>query len=269
MSSSSPRKDALSWDDYFMSLAFLTAMRSKDPSTQVGACIVNDRNRIVGVGYNGMPSNCPSDQLPWSKVSPEGELDTKYPYVVHAELNAVLNKNAESCSGCRIYTTLFPCNECAKVIIQAGIKQVIFASDKQKEKLSAKASRRLFELANVELRQHVPEAELLHLPLRYTEEAKAAKAKEPLPQPLPPPVLPSQSKVTGPSAPKLGLPVLSTIACDSHGCGCGCGTATGVDAVAPGSRLGTGAAALAASVALVAGCALAGRRRIPALLKRM
>mmetsp|Transcript_116409 Transcript_116409/g.163666 ORF Transcript_116409/g.163666 Transcript_116409/m.163666 type:complete len:270 (+) Transcript_116409:57-866(+) len=269
MGSSSPRKDALSWDDYFMSLAFLTAMRSKDPSTQVGACIVNDRNRIVGVGYNGMPSNCPSDQLPWSKVSPEGELETKYPYVVHAELNAVLNKNAESCSGCRIYTTLFPCNECAKVIIQAGIKQVIFASDKQKEKLSAKASRRLFELANVELRQHVPEAELLQLPLRYTEEAKAAKAAKAKEAPMPAlPPLPSQSKVIGQaSTPRLGLPVLSTIACDSHTCGCG--TATGDAAVAPGCRLGTGAAAVAASVALVAGCALAGRRRIPSLLKRM
>ena len=189
--------------------------------------------------------------------------------MVHVELNAVLSKNAETCSGCRIYTTLFPCNECAKVIMQAGIKQVIFASDKQKEKLAAKAPRRLFELANVELKQHVPEAELLHLPLRYTEEAKAAKAKEPLPQPLPSPLLPSQSAVTGPSAPRLGLSVFPTIACDSHGCGCGCGTATGVDAVAPGCRLGTGAAAFAASIALVAGCALAGRRRIPALLKRM
>ena len=155
----------------------------------------------------------------------------------------MLSKNAETCSGCRIYTTLFPCNECAKVIMQAGIKQVIFASDKQKEKLAAKASRRLFELANVELRQHVPEAELLHLPLHYTEEAKAAKAKEPLPQPLPPPLLPSQSAVTGPSAPRLGLSVDPTIACDSHGCSCGCGTTTGVDAVAPGCRLGTGAAA--------------------------
>mmetsp|Transcript_20803 Transcript_20803/g.39078 ORF Transcript_20803/g.39078 Transcript_20803/m.39078 type:complete len:235 (-) Transcript_20803:86-790(-) len=167
-----PREGALSWDDYFMSLAFLTAMRSKDPSTQVGACIVNDRNRIIGVGYNGMPSNCSNDDLPWSKKSPEGELATKYPYVVHAELNAVLNKNAESCSGCRIYSTLFPCNECAKVIIQAGIKQVIYASDKHSDRTSAKASRRLFALAGVELRQHVPEKEQLNLPLRYDDEAK-------------------------------------------------------------------------------------------------
>ncbi|CAK9049856.1 unnamed protein product [Durusdinium trenchii] len=138
--SSGPRKGALSWDDYFMGLAFLTAMRSKDPSTQVGACIVNGRNRIVGVGYNGMPSNCSNDELPWGKKSHEGLLSTKYPYVVHAELNAVLNKNAESAAGCRIYTTLFPCNECAKVIIQAGIQQVIYASDKHSDRMSARAT---------------------------------------------------------------------------------------------------------------------------------
>mmetsp|Transcript_118345 Transcript_118345/g.166331 ORF Transcript_118345/g.166331 Transcript_118345/m.166331 type:complete len:274 (+) Transcript_118345:31-852(+) len=164
-----PRKGALSWDDYFMGLAFLTAMRSKDPSTQVGACIVNDRNRIIGVGYNGMPSNCPNEDLPWGKKSTSGELATKYPYVVHAELNAVLNKNSESCAGCRIYTTLFPCNECAKVIIQAGIQQVIYASDKHSERLSAKASRRLFNLAGVEMRHYETEKELLALPLRYEE----------------------------------------------------------------------------------------------------
>ncbi|CAJ1388496.1 unnamed protein product [Effrenium voratum] len=162
-----PRRGALSWDDYFMGLAFLTAMRSKDPSTQVGACIVNDRNRIIGVGYNGMPTNCPNEELPWSKTSSSGELATKYPYVVHAELNAVLNKNAESCAGCRLYSTLFPCNECAKVIIQAGIRQVIYASDKHAVRASAQASRRLFELAGVEMRHYEPEKESLQLPLRY------------------------------------------------------------------------------------------------------
>lgn len=172
--SQGPRKGALSWDDYFMCLAFLTAMRSKDPSTQVGACIVNARNRIIGVGYNGMPSNCPNDELPWGKKSSSGELATKYPYVVHAELNAVLNKNSESCAGCRIYTTLFPCNECAKVIIQAGIREVIYASDKHSERLSAKASRRLFDLAGVEMRHFAPEKDLLALPLRYTEDRHRA-----------------------------------------------------------------------------------------------
>lgn len=170
-----PRKGALSWDDYFMGLAFLTAMRSKDPSTQVGACIVNARNRIIGVGYNGIPSNCPNDELPWGKKSSSGELATKYPYVVHAELNAVLNKNSESCAGCRIYTTLFPCNECAKVIIQAGIREVIYASDKHSERLSAKASRRLFDLAGVEMRHFAPEKDLLALPLRYTEDRQRAE----------------------------------------------------------------------------------------------
>ncbi|CAK9049854.1 unnamed protein product [Durusdinium trenchii] len=178
--SSGPRKGALSWDDYFMGLAFLTAMRSKDPSTQVGACIVNGRNRIVGVGYNGMPSNCSNDELPWGKKSHEGLLSTKYPYVVHAELNAVLNKNAESAAGCRIYTTLFPCNECAKVIIQAGIQQVIYASDKHSDRMSARASRRLFDLAGVEMRQFVPEKDLLALPLRYVEDQQSAPRTSPL-----------------------------------------------------------------------------------------
>ena len=181
--SAHPRQGALSWDDYFMGLAFLTSMRSKDPSTQVGACIVNDRNRIIGVGYNGMPSNCPNEELPWGKKSSEGFLSTKYPYVVHAELNAVLNKNAESAAGCRIYTTLFPCNECAKVIIQAGIRQVIYASDKHSDRLSARASRRLFELAGVEMRHFVSEKDLLALPLRYMEDRKRCN---PTPAPVAP-----------------------------------------------------------------------------------
>lgn len=165
------RIDVLSWDDYFMSVAFLTALRSKDPSTQVGACIVNQERRIVGVGYNGFPTGIPDESLPWAKSSPEGELETKYPYVCHAELNAVLNKNAESCRDCRLYATLHPCNECAKVLIQSGIREVIFASDKYHDRPSMTASRRLFQLAGVETRQHLPEAgPVLQLALRDPDE---------------------------------------------------------------------------------------------------
>eukprot|EP00747_Dinoflagellata_sp_TGD_P164290 gnl/TRDRNA2_/TRDRNA2_184027_c0_seq1.p1 gnl/TRDRNA2_/TRDRNA2_184027_c0~~gnl/TRDRNA2_/TRDRNA2_184027_c0_seq1.p1 ORF type:complete len:274 (+),score=33.17 gnl/TRDRNA2_/TRDRNA2_184027_c0_seq1:61-822(+) len=168
------RSSVLGWDDYFMSVAFLTAMRSKDPSTQVGACIVNNDNRIVGVGYNGFPTGIEDDALPWGKKSPQGEFDTKYPYVCHAELNAVLNKNAESCVGCRIYSSLFPCNECAKVIIQAGIRKVVYMSDKHAAQISSKASRRLFKLAGVEMVQHVPEMSGLHIALRYADEVQCS-----------------------------------------------------------------------------------------------
>mmetsp|Transcript_114461 Transcript_114461/g.334651 ORF Transcript_114461/g.334651 Transcript_114461/m.334651 type:complete len:269 (-) Transcript_114461:206-1012(-) len=174
---SGERNGVLSWDDYFMSIAFLTAMRSKDPLTQVGACIVNDLNRIIGVGYNGFPSGVPGDALPWARESSEGELATKYPYVVHAELNAIMNKNAESCRGCRLYSTLFPCNECAKVVIQAGVRKVIYASDKHHDRPSSIASRRLFELAGVETCHHAPQASNLQIGLRYPDD-------EPLPEPL-------------------------------------------------------------------------------------
>eukprot|EP00416_Gambierdiscus_australes_P031273 CAMPEP_0171086818 /NCGR_PEP_ID=MMETSP0766_2-20121228/19778_1 /TAXON_ID=439317 /ORGANISM="Gambierdiscus australes, Strain CAWD 149" /LENGTH=267 /DNA_ID=CAMNT_0011544487 /DNA_START=57 /DNA_END=860 /DNA_ORIENTATION=+ len=172
------RPGVLSWDDYFMSVAFLTGMRSKDPATQVGACIVNDLNRIIGVGYNGWPSGIPEGALPWakwpsagsSKSDSEAALETKHPYVVHAEVNAVMNKNAESCRGCRIYTTLHPCNECAKVIIQAGIREVIYASDKHHHKPTSRASRELFRLAAVTTRHHAPETPSLHVYLRYPED---------------------------------------------------------------------------------------------------
>lgn len=173
------RTDVLAWDDYFMSVAFLTALRSKDPSTQVGACIVNEQKRIVGVGYNGFPTGIADEVLPWAKSSPHGELETKYPYVCHAELNAVLNKNAESCQGCRLYATLHPCNECAKVLIQSGIREVVFASDKYHDRPSMTASRRLFQLAGVETRQHLPEAgPVLQLALRDPEELEV------VPEPL-------------------------------------------------------------------------------------
>ena len=121
------RKDVLSWDQYFMGMAHLSAMRSKDPNTRVGACIVNPQKRVVGLGYNGFPYGCEDDEFPWAR---DGQfLETKYPYVVHAELNAILN-SIQDLHGCTLYVSLFPCNECAKAIIQAGITCVVYESDK-------------------------------------------------------------------------------------------------------------------------------------------
>ncbi|XP_077158434.1 deoxycytidylate deaminase isoform X2 [Paroedura picta] len=117
------RDDYLEWPEYFMAVAFLSAQRSKDPSSQVGACIVNSENKIVGIGYNGMPNGCSDDLLPWSRTA-DSKLDTKYPYVCHAELNAIMNKNSADVKGCSMYVALFPCNECAKLIIQADSNDV-------------------------------------------------------------------------------------------------------------------------------------------------
>ena len=139
------RKDYLGWDEYFMAIAKLSAMRSKDPNTQVGACIVSNDNRILSIGYNGAPNGFDDEKFPWGR---EGEnLDTKYPYVCHAEMNAILNyrgskKDLESA---RIYVDLFPCNECAKIIIQSGIKEVIYLSDKYAHSENNIASRRLLD----------------------------------------------------------------------------------------------------------------------------
>lgn len=143
-------RNVLTWDEYFMSLAHLSGMRSKDPNTQVGACIVNERKRIVGIGYNGLPYGCNDDEYPWERDG--GFLDTKYAYVVHAELNAILNAT-EPLQNCTIYVSLFPCNECAKAIIQSGIKEVVYESDKYRDTDSAKASRRMLNSAGVKLRQ--------------------------------------------------------------------------------------------------------------------
>jgi dCMP deaminase len=145
------RTDYLSWDEYFMGVALLSARRSKDPNTQVGACIVNPKNKIVGVGYNGLPTGCSDDEFPWNR---EGELlDTKYPYICHAELNAVINKISADLYDCRLYVALFPCNECAKVIIQAGITEVIYLSDKYAQTDAVRASRRMFQAAGVQCRR--------------------------------------------------------------------------------------------------------------------
>ncbi|WP_156300313.1 deoxycytidylate deaminase [Streptobacillus canis] len=141
------RTDFLSWDEYFMGIAFLSANRSKDPVTQVGACIVKD-SKIVGIGYNGFPMGSSDDEVPWGK---EGDfLNTKYAYVVHAELNAILNSNRDL-KGSTIYVTHFPCNECAKSIIQTGISKVVFFSDKHKDKDSSIASRRMLNNAGIEI----------------------------------------------------------------------------------------------------------------------
>ena len=151
---SKKREGYLSWDEYFMAIALLSAQRSKDPSTQVGSCIVNTEKKIVGVGYNGFPTGCSDDHLPWSR---EGDpLDTKYPFVCHAELNAVLNSVQGNLKNCSIYTALFPCNECAKVIIQAGIKEVVYLSDKYADTDSVKASKIMFEQTGVVFRKIEP-----------------------------------------------------------------------------------------------------------------
>ncbi|HMR84408.1 MAG TPA: dCMP deaminase family protein [Niabella sp.] len=145
------RDNYISWDEYFMGVALLSGKRSKDPSTQVGACIVNPQNKIVGVGYNGLPIGCSDDEFPWQK---RGDfLETKYPYVCHAELNAILNNIGISLQGCKIYTALFPCNECTKAIIQAGISEVIYLSDKYADENSFVASRKMLEKAGVSIRR--------------------------------------------------------------------------------------------------------------------
>lgn len=147
------RQDYITWDEAFMGIAKLISERSKDPSTRVGACIVNSKNRIVATGYNGMPNNVCDDEISWER---EGKtLDTKYPYVCHSELNAILNSTVPL-DGSRLYVTLFPCNECAKAIIQAGIKEVIFLEDKYRETDSVIASKKMFDLANVKYSQYIP-----------------------------------------------------------------------------------------------------------------
>ncbi len=145
------RENYISWDEYFMGVALLSARRSKDPNTQVGACIVNDKNKIVGAGYNGLPIGCDDDEFPWEK---QGDfLQTKYPFICHAELNAILNNIGMDLQGCKIYTALFPCNECAKAIIQSGIVGIIYLSDKYAGTDTAKASRMMLDKAGVSCRK--------------------------------------------------------------------------------------------------------------------
>ena len=155
------RSDYISWDEYFMGIAMLSSMRSKDPNTQVGACIVNQDRKIVGVGYNGFPTGCSDDELPWAR---EGNwYDTKYPYVCHAELNAILNSIGGSLRDCTLYVALFPCNECAKAIIQAGIKTLVYADDKYADTPGVKASKRMLNAAGVRYYAYQPTGRELKL----------------------------------------------------------------------------------------------------------
>lgn len=149
------RTDYISWDEYFMGIAMLSAERSKDNSTQVGACIVNEDKKIVSVGYNGMPTGCCDDEMPWEREA-DSPLDTKYPFVCHAELNAILNSNIGNLGGCTLYVTLFPCNECAKAIIQSGIKRVVYYSNKYAETDGVRASVMLFERCGIKIEQYTP-----------------------------------------------------------------------------------------------------------------
>ena len=139
------RQDYISWDEYFMGVAMLAARRSKDPNTQEGACIVSHQNIIITTGYNGMPKGCSDDEFPWER---EGE-QTKYPNVVHAELNAILNASGRDLRGSRLYVALFPCNECAKAIIQSGVKEVVYLSDKYADTMGNLASKRMLDAAGV------------------------------------------------------------------------------------------------------------------------
>lgn len=161
----SKRDDYISWDEYFMGVARLTAERSKDPNSQVGACIVSADHRILSMGYNGFPMGCNDDEFPWNR---EGdELSVKYTYVTHAELNAILNFRGgnASLSGATLYVTLFPCNECAKAIIQTGIRQVIYGSDKYRELASTIASKRMFDSAGVLYRRYEPSGRKVEISL--------------------------------------------------------------------------------------------------------
>lgn len=149
---SDKRNDYISWDEYFMGVSVLSGMRSKDPNTQVGACIVGPDNRILSMGYNGFPNGCSDELFPWAR---EGEpLRTKYPFVTHGELNAILNYKGGSLEGSKLYVSMFPCNECAKAIIQAGIKTVVYACDKYKESDSVIASKKMFDAAGVAYYQY-------------------------------------------------------------------------------------------------------------------
>ena len=149
---SDKRKDYISWDEYFMGVAKLSGMRSKDPNSQVGACIVSQDNKILSMGYNGFPRACSDDEFPWAR---EGEeMDTKYVYVVHSELNAILNYRGGSLEGAKLYVSMFPCNECAKAIIQSGIKTVIYDINKYPDSVSVLASKRMLRAAGIEVYQY-------------------------------------------------------------------------------------------------------------------
>ncbi|MCQ2515353.1 MAG: dCMP deaminase family protein [Saccharofermentans sp.] len=146
------REDYISWDEYFMGVAKLSALRSKDPSTQVGACIVNDEKRILSVGYNGFPAGCSDDDFPWDR---EGSTyESKYAYVCHAELNAILNCGTSDLRNTKVFVTLFPCENCTKALIQKGIKEIIYDSDKYHDTEGCQAARRMLDSAGVVYKQY-------------------------------------------------------------------------------------------------------------------
>ncbi|MDI9491167.1 MAG: dCMP deaminase family protein [Clostridiaceae bacterium] len=161
------RQNYISWDEYFMGIALLSAERSKDPNTQVGACVVNSDNKIVSVGYNGMPLGVSDDDFPWARQG--SYLETKYPYVCHAELNAILNNPGMSLKDCSIYVPLFPCNECSKAIIQSGIKKVYYLSDKYEQEDSTIASKRMMDAAGVSYKQLKTNLEELKISYRVED----------------------------------------------------------------------------------------------------
>lgn len=169
----SPRKDYLSWEDYFMSLALLSSMRSKDPNRQVGAVIVSRDQVIQGIGYNGFPRGCSDQKFSWAKRNRQQDvLRTKYPYVVHAEVNAIMNKNSATVDGSKLYVTMFPCNECAKIIIQSGIKEVVVLDDMDDEermhrskKHTYEASGEMFRHAGIKISRHRSN---IHVHVQYT-----------------------------------------------------------------------------------------------------
>ena len=145
------REGYISWDEYFMAVALLSAQRSKDPNTQVGACIVSPDKKNFGVGYNGLPIGCSDDEFPWGRDG--GFIETKYAYVCHAELNAILNSIHRGLAGCILYVALFPCNECAKTIIQSGINEIVYLSDKYAATESTIAAKKMFDTVGIKYRE--------------------------------------------------------------------------------------------------------------------
>ena len=161
---SSKREDYISWDEYFMGVAYLASMRSKDPNTQVGACIVSKENKILSMGYNGFPNGCSDDTYPWDRES-DYELDSKYMYSTHSELNAILNYRGGSLEGTKMYVTLFPCNECAKAIIQCGIRRVVYFDNKYADTDGVKASSMMFSKCGVSVERYTPSGRALTIDL--------------------------------------------------------------------------------------------------------
>ena len=149
------RADYITWDEYFMSIAIISSYRSKDPGTQVGCCIVSTDNKILSVGYNGFPTGCSDNEFPWDREA-VSSYDTKYNYVVHAELNAILNFKGQGLKGAKVYTTLFPCNECAKALIQVGISEIIYLEDKYADTAEIKSSKRMLDVVNIKYYRYKP-----------------------------------------------------------------------------------------------------------------